>query len=309
MNYDALVIGGGPAGLAAGAALARAGTRVLLLDKEAFGGTIVNVEWIHGYPQAGAKIEGPKLSSALVEEARAAGVELEIGEVTELAAWSGCLSATCADGRAYTASSVILAGGLASKALGVPGEERLQGKGMIHCAMCDAGFYRDKAVAVCGAGRAGLVEALYFARFASRVIVIEAAAQPSASAALLERARAEAKLEIRCGEKPVEVVGDDGVTGLVVERAADGRRERLEAQGVLVHVGYQPATQYLEGVVALDASGAVAVNDRLETGVAGAFAAGDIRAGSRRDVASAVADGKAAAAAALRALATVAQAG
>lgn len=309
MDYEAIIVGGGPAGLAAGTALARAGRRVLLLDKESFGGTVINVEWIHGYPQAGEKIEGPKLASALVQEAAAAGVEMEIGEVVELAAWSGCLSVTCADGRAFTASTAVLAGGLGSKALGVPGEAQLQGKGMIHCAMCDAGFYRDKVVAVCGAGRAGLVEALYLARFACRVVVVEAQPQPSARPAIQERARAEPKLEIRCGEKPVEVVGDGGVTGLVVERAADGKRERLDVQGVLVHVGYEPATRYLEGVVTLDASGAIAVSERLETDVPGAYAAGDIRGGSKRDVAGAVADGRVAAAAALQALAAGAPAG
>jgi thioredoxin reductase (NADPH) len=302
MDYDAIVIGGGPAGLSAGIELAQAKCRVLLLEKESFGGPIINLEWIHGYPRPGEKIAGAKLASEFVSQAGQAGVEMELAEVIEVAVYSGCLSVTCADGRAYTSSVVIHAGGLHSKKLGIPGEEQFQGKGMIHCAMCDAGFYRDKVVAVCGGGNAGLLEAMYLARFASKVFVIEAQPSLSARPVLQERARADTKLEIRCGEKPVAIVGDGGVTGVLVENLASGKREQLAAYGVLVHVGYAPTTGYLEGAIALDDSGYIAVNERFETGVPGAFAAGDVRSGAPRQVAVAVADGKAAAAGALKIL-------
>jgi thioredoxin reductase (NADPH) len=308
MDYDAIVIGGGPAGLSAGIALAQAKCRVLLLEKESFGGPIINLEWIHGYPRPGEKIAGAKLASEFVSQAEQAGVEMELAEVIEIAAYSGCLSVTCADGRAYTSSVVIHAGGLHSRKLGIPGEDQFQGKGMIHCAMCDAGLYRDKVVAVCGGGNAGLVEALYLARFASKVMVIEAQPALSARPALQERARADAKLEIRCGEKPVAIAGNDGVTGVLVENLASGKSEQLAAYGVLVHVGYAPTTGYLEGAIALDDSGYVAVNERFETDVPGAFAAGDIRSGAPRQVAVAVADGKAAAAGALKMLDSLRQA-
>jgi thioredoxin reductase (NADPH) len=228
-----------------------------------------------------------------------------LAEAIEIEPYSGCISVACADGRAYTCSVAICAGGLRSKKLGVPGEERFQGKGMIHCALCDAGLYRDQVVAVCGGGDAGLIEAMYLARFASKVFVIEAAAQLSAKPVLQARAAADAKLEIRCGEKPVEVVGSQGVSGLVVEHAATGKRETLGAYGVLVHVGYVPATAYLEGVLALDESGRIAVNQDFAADVPGAFAAGDIRSGSPRQVAAAVADGKAAAAGARKILETL----
>lgn len=305
MDYDAIVIGGGPAGLSAGIALARAEYHVLLLDREAFGGTIVNVEWIIGYPRPGEKVAGAMLASELVQRAEQAGVEMELCEVTEIEPYSGCISVACSDGKAFTSSVVIQAGGLDSKKLGVPGEEKFQGKGMIHCAMCDAGLYRDQVVAVCGAGDAGLIEALHLARFASKVYVIEAAAQPSAKPVLQQRARAEPKLEFRCGEKPVEIVGDQGVSGLVLENTASGVRETLGVHGVLVHVGYVPASAYLDGVLALDESGHIAVDAQFATGVRGAFAAGDIRGGSPRQVAAAMADGKAAAKSAQRILASL----
>ena len=305
MDYDAIVIGGGPAGLSAGTELAQARYRVLLLEKESFGGPIINIEWINGYPRPGEKLAGAMLASELVKQAEQSGVEMVLAEVVEIEPYSGCISVGCADGKAYTSSVVIQAGGLHSKTLGVPGEDAFQGKGMIHCAMCDAGLYRDQVVAVCGGGDAGLIEALYLARFASKVFVIEAQAQLSARPALQERARADAKLEIRCGEKPVEIVGKQGVTGLVVESAASGKRETLDVYGVLVHVGYAPSTGYLEGVLALDDAGRIAVDEQFATDVHGAFAAGDIRSGSPRQVAAALADGKAAARGAQKILETL----
>ena len=308
MDYDAIVIGAGPAGLTAGIELAQGKHPVLVLEKESFGGPIINVEWIHGYPRPGDRIAGAMLASELVKRAEEAGVAMELAEVIELAPYSGCLSVTCADGRAYTSSVVIHAGGLESRKLGVPGEEQFQGKGMIHCALCDAGLYRDRVVAVCGGGDAGVIEALYLARFASRVVVVEAQPLLSAKPGLRERALADAKLEIRCGEKPLAILGDEGVTGVLVENVASGKQEELAAYGVLVHVGYQPASSYLEGVLALDDSGHIVVNDRFETDVPGAFAAGDIRSGSPRQVAAAIADGKAAAAGARKILESLQQA-
>jgi thioredoxin reductase (NADPH) len=302
MDYDAIIVGAGPAGLSAAAALAGAGKRVLAIDAESFGGPVINIEWINGYPASGERTAGAALASALVSDAERTGVEMKLAQVCEIEPYSGCLSVACTDGAAYTAPAVIVGAGLRSKPLGVPGEGRLAGKGMIDCALCDAGLYRDRVVVVCGAGRAGLIEALYLARFAAKVYLVEAQAVPNAKQSLQQAARAEPKLELLCNARPVEILGDDGVTGIVIEDTASGARRTLEAYGVLVHVGYEPAAGYLEGVVALDETGRIAVNERFETDVPGIFAAGDARSGSPRSVAAAIADGRAAAAAALERL-------
>ena len=304
MDYDAIIVGGGPAGLAAAAQLAQAPCRVLLLDRESFGGQVMNVEWIDDYPRPGGRVPGPKLAGELVEEAGKRGVEMELGEVVEVESYSGCKSVTCADGKAYTASVVIVAGGLRPKKLGVPGEDRLQGKGVIHCAFCDAGLYADQVVAVCGGGDAGIIEAAYLAKHASKVYVIEAQSRLSAVPELQARAKANSKLEIRCGQKVVEILGDEGVTGVQVEVLATGRRERLDVYGVLARVGFEPATDYLESLLPVDDRGRIAVNGELESGMGGVFAAGDIRSGSPRGAAAAVSDGKTAAASARRFLQT-----
>ncbi len=304
MDYEAIIVGAGPAGLTAGIHLAKAKYRVLLLDKESFGGQIMNVEWIDNYPGPGERVAGAMLASQMVNEAQQCVVHMELREVVEIEAYSGCISVSCADGKAYTSSVVILAGGLHPKKLGVPGEDRFQGKGMIHCAVCDAGLYRDRNVAVCGGGDAGLIEAMYLANHAAKVYVIEAQPRPTATPALQERAYANSKLEIRCGEKAAEILGDQSVTGLLVQNAATGCKETLDVYGVLAHVGFEPSTAYLEGILALDDRGHIAVNSRLETGVSGIIAAGDIRSGSPRSVAAAVSDGKTAAIRAERLLQT-----
>jgi len=307
MDYDAIIVGGGPAGLSAGIQLRQANHRVLLLDKESFGGQIMNVEWIENYPGPDERVAGAMLASEMVNEAEKRGMHLELGEVAEIEPYSGCISVTCADGRAYTSSVVILAGGLHPRKLGVPGEEKYLGKGMIHCAVCDAGLYRDQKVAVCGAGRAGLIEAMYLGNHAARVYVLEAQRGPSAGPKLQQRALADPKLEIRCGQRVVEVIGDEFVTAVRVENIADGRIEILDVHGVLVHVGFEPSTGYLGGILPLDDQGYVAVNSDMETGIPGILAAGDIRNGSPRTVAAAVSDGKTAAAAAQRILQTLKQ--
>jgi glycine/D-amino acid oxidase-like deaminating enzyme len=202
MDYDAIVIGGGPAGLSAGTELAQGKYRVLLLEKESFGGPIINVEWINGYPHPGEKLAGAVLASELMKQAEQSGVEMELAEVVEIEPYSGCISVVGADGKAYTSSVVICAGGLHSRKLDVPGEDTFQGKGMIHCAMCDAGLYRDQVVAVCGGGDAGLIEALYLARFASKVFVVEAGAQLAAKPVLQARALADAKLRRQRRDRP-----------------------------------------------------------------------------------------------------------
>jgi len=307
VDYDAIIVGAGPAGLSAGTYLAQARYRVLLLDKESFGGQIMNVEWIEDSPGLAAPVSGAVLASGMVNAAEQCGVHMELGEVVEIESYSGCKSVRCADGRAYTSSLVILAGGLRARKLGVPGQDRFDGKGMIHCTLCDAGLYAGQEVAVCGGGNAGIIEALYFANHASKVHVIEAQPGLTASAALQARAYANPRLEFRCGATVVEIVGDEFVTGIQVQNAATGRKELLNVSGVLARVGFDPASGYLEGLLSLDDRGGIVVNHHAETDVSGIMAAGDIRSESPRKVAAAVRDGETAAMSAQRFLQSLKQ--
>ncbi len=300
-DYDAIIIGGGPAGLTAGIYLKRAGYRALLLEKESFGGQLKNIEWIENYPGFARGVAGADLASAMVDQAASHGLEMELREVTMVESFSGCRSVTCSDGNGYTSHVVLVAGGSRPRRLGVPGEETYRARGVIECALCDGGRFAGSVVAVCGAGDAGLTEALYLAKLASRVILIEAEPCMTATSVLQERVRGNRKIEVRCGTRVVEIVGDDSVRALDLEVAAGGR-ERLSVDGVLVHVGVDPNTAYLEGIVPLDDAGFVRVGSRLETEIAYIFAAGDVRAGSPGQVAAAVGDGAVAAIAAQKTL-------
>lgn len=295
MDHDVIVVGGGPAGLSAATQLAQAGRRVLLLYKDSVGGQLSTVEWINGYPGPGEKTGGPAMAAELAGEAQKAGVGLEQAEVVEIEPYSSCQSVTCSDGRTYTAALVIVATGLRERKLDVPGEDEYEGKGVIHCAMCDASLYGDRAVAVCGSGRSGVLEAMFLARYASKVYLIEAADSMSARAPLQERARANPKIEILLGQRAVGIVGGDLVQGVQIVDTKTGEARTLAVDGVLARVGWRPASEWLAPVLSLDERGSVVVDQAMSTSASGVLAAGDVRAGSTLNASAAIADGRAAA--------------
>ena len=299
-DYDAIIVGGGPAGLTAGIYLRRGGYRVLLLEKEAFGGQLKNIDCIENYPGFARGVSGPELASAMVDQAAGFGLEMNLGEVVSIESFSECRSVTASDGSAYTCHVVVAAGGSKPRKLGVPGEEAFRARGVIECALCDGGGFAGKVVAVCGGGDSGITEALYLAKFASKVVLIEAEPCMTASSILQERARIHPNVEIRCGARVAGITGGDTVRAIELDLAAG--RESLPVDGVLVHVGVDPNTACLEGVVPLDEAGFVKVDGFLQSEIPYIFAAGDIRAGSPRQVAAAVGDGAVAAVAAQRAL-------
>jgi thioredoxin reductase (NADPH) len=137
----------------------------------------------------------------------------------------------CADGKGYTCAAVVLAGGARSKKLGVPGEDVFQNKGVIHCALCDGGKFVDRVIAVCGGGDAGVTEALYLAKLASKVVLIEAMPELTASAILKERVYTEPKLEVRCNEKVLQIIGDEKVEAIEVAQVVTGKEEVLKVNG------------------------------------------------------------------------------
>ena len=151
-DYDAIIIGGGPAGLTAGLYLSRAKRRTVLLEKDMFGGPIKDVEWIENYPGFADGVAGARLSSEMVNQSTKYGLKFEQTEVVGIELFSSCRCVRCTNGAGYTTSVVIIAGGARHRKLGVPGEEKLQGKGILSCAFCDGGQFAERVVAVCGGG-------------------------------------------------------------------------------------------------------------------------------------------------------------
>ncbi len=288
-DWDVIIIGGGPAGLTAGLYLSRANRRTLLLDKETAGGYIRNIEMIENYPGFADGIAGAKLASQMVEQATKYGLEIENAEAIGIELFSGTRYVNCSGGQGFTTNVIIIAGGTKNKKLNVPGEAELAGKGVFECAFCDGGHYTGKVVAVCGGGDAGVTEALYMSKIASKVILIEAMPQLTAAAILQDRIKANKKISVRLGTKVEAITGKNKVEA--IELKAGKKKETLKVDGVLVHIGTEPNTDYLEGIVPLDKNGQVIVNEKMESKVPYIFAAGDIRSGSPRQVVAAVGDG------------------
>jgi len=301
-DWDVVIVGGGPAGLTAGLYLSRANRRTLLLDKETVGGYIRNIELIENYPGFTEGILGAKLAAEMVEQAKKYGLQMEPGDVAGLELFSGTRWVSCANGQGYTTNIVIFTGGSKNMKLGVPGEEELAGKGVFECAFCDGGHYADRVVVVCGGGDAGVTEALYMAKIASKVILIEAMPELTATAVLRDRLTADPRIEVRCGMTVEAITGKDKVEAIELLDAASKKKETLRVDGVLVHIGMKPNTDYLEGIIPLDDHGRIIVNEKMETEVSYILAAGDIRGGSPRQVVTAVGDGAIAAITAQRLL-------
>jgi thioredoxin reductase (NADPH) len=293
-DFDAVIIGGGPAGLTAGLYLCRGGWLTLLIEKETLGGYIMNVEYIENYPGFPEGVVGSQLGMEMKTQAFKYGLKTVRNEVMLLDVSSGSKTVSCMDGAAYTASAVIIAGGSVPKKLGVPGEDKLRSGGVIYCAFCDGGQFAGKKVAVCGGGDAGVSGALYLAKIASKIILIEAMPALTATAILSDRVKNNSKIEVHCGTKVTAILGENKVEGIQTI-GADGRRDTIQVDGVLVHVGLDPDTEYFEGVVPLDKQRQVVVNAFMETEIPGIFAAGDIRSQSPGQVSTAVGDGCAAA--------------
>jgi thioredoxin reductase (NADPH) len=284
--------------------LCRGNWRTLLIEKEIIGGYIMNVEFIENYPGFKDGIVGSRLAVQMKNQALKYGLQVQRDEVNGLQGSPSSKYVTCLDGTAYSTSTVIIAGGSTPKRLGVPGEDKLMGSGIITCAFCDGGQFADRVMVVVGGGDSGVTGALYMANIASRVILIEAMPECTATAVLLDRAVASDKIEIRCGTRVVSIIGENQVEGIEIIDA-NSKKEILNVDGVLVHVGLDPRTDYLRDIIPLDDGGQVLVNEWMETRVPGIYAAGDIRSGSPGQVSTAVGDGAVAAIAAQRYLQTL----
>jgi thioredoxin reductase (NADPH) len=196
------------------------------------------------------------------------------------------------------ARSVVIATGSALKTLGIPGEERFTGKGVSHCASCDAPLLRGRTVGVVGGGDSALQEALTLAQHVARVIVLHRGSAFSAQAAYVQRALENPKIEVRFDTVVEEAVGNGGLTGVRTRSVSGGKTEDLELAGLFVYVGLAPVTAWLGGALPLDPSGRIPVDGSMRSSLPGLFAAGTVRSGSAGRAASAAGDGSSAAVAA-----------
>lgn len=294
MNYEVIIIGGGPAGLTAGLYTSRARLNSLLLEKGLVGGMIAEAELVENYPGFPEGISGYELGQLMHQQATKFGLETIIAEVTgiELQEQYKVIKTTKGD---FTGKAVVIASGSERRKLGILGEKEFTGRGVSYCATCDAPFFQEKRVAIVGGGDAAITETLYLAKFASRVIVIHRRDQLRATRILQEKAFSEPKIEFKWNTIVDEIEGKDVVKRLKLHQVITGEKSVLDVDAVFISVGLKPNTDYLKGILPLDANGHIITNEKTETPIPGIFAAGDVRHNSARQAISAAGDGATAA--------------
>ncbi|HLG12777.1 MAG TPA: thioredoxin-disulfide reductase [Dehalococcoidia bacterium] len=297
-EYDIVIIGGGPAGLAAGLYAARARRSTLIIEKNVTGGQIALTAEIENYPGI-ESINGFDLGQIMQKQAETHGAEMLYTNVTSIEPAKGKAAAgkhvIHTDEGDYEAKTLIITAGADYNKLEIPGEERLTGYGVSYCATCDAAFFKDQEVAVVGGGDAAMDEGLFVTRYASKVDVIHRRDELRASAVLQERAFANKKMNFVWDTVVESIEGEKEVEFLRTRNLKTGQIKDVPVSAVFIFIGQTPNSEFLKGVVDMDKGGHIIVNEWMETNVPGVYAAGDVRNNSARQVVSSAGDGATAA--------------
>ena len=301
-QFDVVVVGGGMAGLSAALTAARLGRRGAILTGGAIGGQLVSIEKIEGVPGFEEPVPGYDLCPISQEQASAAGVQFVMAEADAISAAGDGWTIASTEGD-FSARGLVIATGTSIAKLGVPGEERLVGRGVSECASCDAPLLRGKTTVVAGGGDSGMQEALTLAAHVDKVILLERGGALTGQVSYREEIASNPKIEVRFGQEIVEILGEDAVTGVRVKHASGGESEQQTA-AVFAFTGLVPNTALVDGIAPLDPSGRIKVDSAMRTEARGLLAAGNVRQGSPHRAAGAMGDGAAAAVSLDRYLAT-----
>ena len=292
--FDVVIAGGGIAGMSAAVTAARLGRSTLVVTGDVLGGQLVSIEKVEGFPGFPEGVPGYDLCPMLQEQAAAAGAEFTMNSLTRLDAEDGRWRVTTGEGDTL-ARAIILATGSSLKKLGVPGEERLTGSGVSHCASCDAPLLRNQIVAVVGGGDSAMQEALTLAEHVTKVIVLHRGDGLTGQKSFRDRVAAHKKIQLRFHATVSEILGEAKVSGVRTRNSRDGGTADVEVAGVFAYVGLQPNTACVADRLRLDQSGLVPTDGLMRTELPGLCAAGNIRRQSPYRAASAAGDGAAAA--------------
>ena len=297
--FDVVIAGGGIAGMSAAVTSARLGRSTLVVIGDVLGGQLVSIEKVEGFPGFPEGVPGYDLCPMLQEQAAAAGAQFMMNSLQRLDAQDGQWRITTGEGET-PARAVILATGSALKKLGVPGEERLTGAGVSHCASCDAPLLRNQIVAVIGGGDSAMQEALTLAEHVAKVIVLHRGDTLTGQKSFRDRVAAHKQIELRFHTTVSEVIGETKVSGVRTRNSRDGDTADVDVAGVFAYVGLQPNTACVADHLRLDRSRLITTDALMRTELPGVCAAGNIRQQSPYRAASAAGDGAAAAVAADR---------
>jgi len=298
-NYDVVIVGSGLAGLTAGLFAARFGLSTLVLESNIPGGHLLSVEKIEDFPGFPDGIAGYELCPAVQRQAADQGAEFGRAEVQSLAAEGSFWCVITTEARHQT-KTVIVATGSNLRELGVPGESKLAGRGVSHCASCDGPLYNELVVGVVGGGDSALQEALTLTNYAGQVIILDRAVGFSAQHTFQQRVADHAKISAHHQTVVEEILGDDAVTGVRVRHVATGESGQINLSGLFVYVGLKPNTSFLKNTLPLSETGHIVTDVWMRTERPGLYAVGDIRQDSAAQAVTSAGEGAVAAIAAYR---------
>lgn len=291
---ELVIIGAGPAGLAAGIYAARSGMDFAVFERYSPGGQVLNTWEVENYPGFTDPIPGWELMSRMEAQARRLGVDIESHEVSNIVRSDRIFSIIGTDNSLIETKTVIIASGASMKRLGVPGETEFTGRGVSYCATCDGAFFREKKVIVVGGGNTALEEAIFLTRFASSVKIVHRRDEFRADRILQERAANNQNIEYLYSNIVERIEGTDKVNGVILRDKKSQKTSFCESDGVFIFVGSDPNTGFVPAEL-MNNRGEIKTDKNLETTWQGCFAAGDLREGSKRQILMAASDGATAA--------------
>jgi thioredoxin reductase (NADPH) len=294
VDYDVIIIGGGPAGLTAGIYASRARLKTLLIECFSVPCQVVTTDHIENYPGFPEGVNGFELIEKFKSQAQRFGTRFIVNEIEGVEEDKPGFKVHSCD-KTYTARALIIASGSRPKKLDIPGEDKFKGKGVSYCATCDGALFKNKEIVAIGGGDAALEEAIFLTRFAKKVTVIHRRNVLRGAKVLQERAFANEKIEFIWDSVVYEIIGADRVMGVKIKNVKSNAETDFSCDGVFIFVGYTPNTVFLKDRVSLDENGYIITDDNCLTSKAGIFACGDCRKKLLKQVVTACGDGATAA--------------
>ena len=276
--HELVIVGSGPAGYTAGVYAARAQLDPVLYEGSVTaGGALMNTTEVENFPGFKDGIMGPDLMDQMRKQASRFGAQLVTDDITEMKLDSDVKVLTDGFGNTIKARAVILAMGSAYKEIGLKNEKRLSGRGVSWCATCDGFFFKEQVIAVVGGGDSAMEEANFLTKFAKKVVLIHRRDQLRASKIMIERAKANPKIEFLLNTEVIDVLGEDKVTGLKLKNTVTGQESDGDFTGLFVAIGHLPRSELVVGQVKTNAEGYVLVESgSTKTNLSGVFASGDL---------------------------------
>lgn len=294
--YDLIILGAGPAGLAAGLYAARGKVNTLILEKEREGGQIVGTDKLENYPGSPEGTTGPSLIADMKRQVEKFGAEIRTDNIIEVEL-EGKEKVVKSEDEEYRAKAVIVATGATPRRMGVEGEKEYTGRGVSYCVTCDAGFFTDSEVLIVGGGDSAIKEAIYMTKFAKKVTIVHRRQGLRAAKVLIDEAKENPKIEWKLDTVVEELKGDMLLESVVLKNTKTGELEEYspenegENMGVFVYVGSEAQTELFEGILEMDDRNYIKTNEEMETDIDGVYVAGDCRSKKIRQVVTAAADG------------------